>query len=69
MFQVPGLVVIPVVWFYVFWNMPDLFGWGVFFGGLLSVAQFSYFGEYLPRRFLCICVESVDRSPPMWAGE
>lgn len=51
MFQVPGLIVIPVVWFYVFWNMPELFGWGVFFGGLLTVAQFSYFGEYLPKAF------------------
>ena len=51
MFQVPGLVIIPLVWFYAFFQMPDLFGWGVFLAGLVIVAQFSYFGEYLPKAF------------------
>jgi MFS family permease len=51
MFQVPGLIIIPIVWFYAFFNMPDLFGWGVFFAGMMVVAQFSYFGEYLPKAF------------------
>ncbi len=48
-FQIPGLIVMPVV-----------FGWaavtgmmelktGMFFAGLLTVAQFSFWGNYLPR--------------------
>ncbi len=51
LFQVPGLVIIPAVWFYAFWNMPDLFSYGVFFAGIVIVSQFSYFGEYLPKVF------------------
>src|SRR5262249_40470095 len=51
LFQVPGLLVIPLVWFWVFPNMPDAFEWGVFFAGAFIVAQFSYFGEYLPKVF------------------
>jgi MFS family permease len=51
LFQVPGLVVIPVVWFWVFFNHPEFFAWGAFFAGACIVAQFSYFGEYLPKVF------------------
>jgi MFS family permease len=51
LFQVPGLIIIPAVWFYAFWQMPEMFGWGVFLAGLVTVAQFSYFGEYLPKAF------------------
>jgi MFS family permease len=51
LFQVPGLVVIPVVWFWVFPNQPEYFTLGVFLAGLCIVAQFSYFGEYLPKVF------------------
>jgi MFS family permease len=50
-FQVPGLVVIPVVWFWVYPNHPEYFTLGVFLAGLCIVAQFSYFGEYLPKVF------------------
>lgn len=51
LFQVPGLLIIPVVWFYVFPNQPHLFSYGVFLAGVCIVAQFSYFGEYLPKVF------------------
>ena len=51
LFQVPGLVIIPVVWFWVFHNEPEYFTLGVFLAGLCIVAQFSYFGEYLPKVF------------------
>jgi hypothetical protein len=51
LFQVPGLVIIPVVWFWVFPNQPEYFTLGVFLAGLCIVAQFSYFGEYLPKVF------------------
>jgi MFS family permease len=51
LFQVPGLVIIPVVWFWVFSEQSDYFTLGVFLAGLCIVAQFSYFGEYLPKVF------------------
>jgi MFS family permease len=51
MFQVPGLVIIPLVWFWVFQNQPELFTIGVFMAGACIVSQFSYFGEYLPKVF------------------
>jgi MFS family permease len=51
LFQIPGLVIIPVVWFWVFHNQPQYFTLGVFLAGLCIVAQFSYFGEYLPKVF------------------
>jgi len=51
MFQVPGLLIIPIVWFYVFPNQPEYFIWGIFMAGACIVSQFSYFGEYLPKVF------------------
>ncbi len=50
-FQVPGLLIIPLVWFWVFQNEPQYFTVGVFLAGLCIVSQFSYFGEYLPKVF------------------
>jgi hypothetical protein len=50
-FQVPGLLAVPVTYFFLFRNEPELFKWGVAACGLLTVAQFSYFGEYLPKVF------------------
>lgn len=51
LFQVPGLLLIPFVWFWVFPNEPQYFTTGVFVVGACIVAQFSYFGEYLPKVF------------------
>jgi MFS family permease len=51
LFQVPGLVVIPLVWFWLYPNQPEYFSLGVFLAGLCIVAQFSFFGEYLPKVF------------------
>jgi MFS family permease len=51
LFQVPGLVVIPFVWFWVFPNEPEYFTLGVFVAGACIVGQFSYFGDYLPKVF------------------
>jgi hypothetical protein len=51
LFQVPGLVIIPLVWFWVYPQASEYFTWGVFLAGLCIVAQFSYFGEYLPKVF------------------
>src|SRR5262245_4247226 len=51
LFQVPGLLIIPLVWFWVFPNHPHYFTLGVFLAGACIVSQFSYFGEYLPKVF------------------
>jgi hypothetical protein len=51
LFQVPGLLVVPLTYFWLFREHPALFQWGVLATGFLTVAQFSYFGEYLPKVF------------------
>ncbi|MGQ0734481.1 MAG: MFS transporter [Acidobacteriota bacterium] len=51
MFQVPGLVVVPVVFFYAGTTSLDLSRWGMFVAGLFTVAQLSFWGNYLPRVF------------------
>ena len=51
LFQIPGLVVIPVVWFWIFPHHAEYFIFGAFVAGICIVSQFSYFGEYLPKVF------------------
>jgi MFS family permease len=51
LFQVPGLVIIPLVWFWLFHYEPEYFTLGVFVAGACIVGQFSYFGDYLPKVF------------------
>lgn len=41
----------PLTYIRLFQNQPDLFQWGIAVVGFLTVAQFSYFGEYLPKVF------------------
>jgi len=48
-FQVPGLVVLPLVFLFAPTSGLDTVKWGMFFCGLLTVAQFSFWGNYLPR--------------------
>lgn len=50
-FQVPALVVLPLTYFMFFQQGGEAFLWAYFLCGLLTVAQFSYFGEYLPKVF------------------
>jgi len=50
-FVIPGLVVVPVTYFVLYHQSSSLFAAGIFACGLLVVAQFSYFGEYLPKAF------------------
>jgi MFS family permease len=57
-FQVPGLIIVPLVFFYAAThNRPlfhlfgldvTLFALGMFLAGLVTVAQFSFWGNYLP---------------------
>jgi MFS family permease len=50
-FQVPGLVLVPLVFFGAMDLSVDVLKWGVFAAGLLTVAQFSFWGNYLPRMY------------------
>jgi MFS family permease len=49
LFQVPGLVAVPFVFYYAAISDLQMLKWGIFLVGLLTVAQFSFWGNYLPR--------------------
>jgi MFS family permease len=49
MFLWPGLIVVPLVYFYPARDNLDLLKWGIFAAGALTVGQFSFWGNYLPR--------------------
>jgi MFS family permease len=48
-FQVPGLFLVPFVFFYPAVHDLRMVQVGIFLAGLLTVAQFSFWGNYLPR--------------------
>jgi MFS family permease len=48
-FQFPGLFLVPLVFLYATETSLDVLKWGVFFAGFLTVAQFSFWGNYIPR--------------------
>jgi MFS family permease len=50
-FQVPGLVIIPLVFLYPALNNLDLLRWGALLAGFFTVAQFSFWGNYMPRMY------------------
>jgi MFS family permease len=50
-FQIPGLVVVPLVFLYPARENLELLKWGIFIVGLLTVAQYSFWGNYLPRMY------------------
>lgn len=47
----PGLLVVPALYFGPAQDNLDLLKWGILLAGLLTVAQFSFWGNYLPRVF------------------
>jgi len=49
LFQGPGLVLVPLVFAWAAITDLDALKWGIFLVGLLTVAQFSFWGNYLPR--------------------
>ncbi|QEL13558.1 MFS transporter [Limnoglobus roseus] len=51
LFLVPGIVLLPVTYLFVREQEYTLFAAAIFFCGLLTVAQFSYLSEFLPRVF------------------
>ena len=51
LFQVPGLVLLPIVFVWAAVSDLTALKWGIFLVGLLTVAQFSFWGNYLPRMY------------------
>jgi hypothetical protein len=50
-FLVPGLFIVPFVFFYPATHSLGMTQIGIFVAGLLTVAQFSFWGNYLPRMY------------------
>jgi Na+/melibiose symporter-like transporter len=49
LFQIPGLILLPLVYFLVPTVGLTLAQWGIFIVGLLTIGQMSFWGNYLPR--------------------
>jgi MFS family permease len=50
-FQVPGLFVVPIVFFFAAGGSLEWAKWGILLAGLFTVAQFSFWGNYLPHAY------------------
>jgi len=48
-FVLPGLFIVPFVFFYPATHSLEMFRYGMFFAGFCTVAQLSFWGNYLPR--------------------
>ncbi len=48
-FQVPGLIVMPLVFYFAPTDSLELTKWGMFAAGVFTVGQLSFWGNYLPR--------------------
>ena len=51
LFQVPALVVFPLLFFNATSLDSEAFRWGLFLCGFVTIAQFSFWGNYLPRAY------------------
>jgi len=54
LFQIPSLVIVPLLFFWIGSGMGTagslgMVSWGVLLAGFVTVAQFSFWGNYLPR--------------------
>jgi hypothetical protein len=49
LFQVPGLILLPLAFFFAPAEGLAWAQWGIFFTGMATIAQFSFWGNYLPR--------------------
>ncbi len=47
----PGLMLFALTYIDLFRNRPEMFQWGIALCGFMTVAQFSYMGEFLPKVF------------------
>jgi len=48
-FQVPGLILVPIVFAVVATSSLTMLKWGIFLYGITTIGQFSFWGNYLPR--------------------
>ncbi|MDX2041898.1 MAG: MFS transporter [Acidobacteriota bacterium] len=48
-FLIPGLILVPLVFIFPATGNLAMLKWGMFFAGLFTVAQLSFWGNYLPR--------------------
>jgi len=51
MFQIPGMILLPIVFLFPATSSLFWLRWGIFFVGFLTIAQFSFWGNYLPRMY------------------
>jgi MFS family permease len=49
MFQVPGLILVPIVFAVFATSSLAMLKWGIFLYGITTIGQFSFWGNYLPR--------------------
>ncbi len=49
LFQLPGLIILPLTFFWAAGSNVDALKWGIALSGVVTVAQFSFWGNYLPR--------------------
>jgi hypothetical protein len=47
-FQVPGLLIVPLVFLFPALHDLEMLKWGIFLAGLVTIGQFSFWGNYLP---------------------
>jgi hypothetical protein len=50
-FQVPGLILVPLVFFLAPHRTSTFAEWGIFVAGLVTISQMSFWGNYIPRVF------------------
>jgi hypothetical protein len=48
-FQIPGLILLPAVFAMFATSSLEILKWGIFFCGITTIGQFSFWGNYLPR--------------------
>jgi Na+/melibiose symporter-like transporter len=51
LFQIPGMILLPIVFLFPATSSLFWLRWGIFFVGFLTIAQFSFWGNYLPRMY------------------
>jgi len=51
MLQVPGVIILPVLYFLLYKQDATVFSWGIACAGFVVMSQLSFLGEYLPKVF------------------
>jgi hypothetical protein len=48
-FQIPGMILLPIVFLFAATSSLEMLKWGIAIVGFFTIAQFSFWGNYLPR--------------------